>query len=211
MKISTATHAMMILNPPPGKERLEVSDADRTLAHTAMMWALDTFSEKEKAGTLSDFEYNMLAVARSPVVLPRHYGIAAYIVVAYQKAMAEASSKARAPDFIGQAGHDFIRENCRVLAVSGYEGQYGWTWNYTIRTADGDILKWFASKTMLDDDGFDITAGTDLRAFAGKIKKHNVFNGKKETIVSHCYTVRADFIEKAKANIEKANLKRSAA
>jgi hypothetical protein len=77
-----------------------------------------------------------------------------------------------------------VGEKITVTAVyehcAYYDTQFGTTWVHTFLTADGDILVWKTSNSLMAiqvDDQVTLT---------GTVKEHSEYRGKKQTILTRC-------------------------
>ncbi len=86
-------------------------------------------------------------------------------------------------EWVGSEG-DKIKVDLTIENVSFFEKHYGVTVLYTMRDAAGNIFKWFASREALGD----VVVGKTVTLVA-TIKKHNVFQGVKETVVTRAKAV----------------------
>lgn len=153
------------------------SDDDIATANAAVEWAL-TLEDKSE---LNDYEHNLLVLARTDIVNHRVDGIAALMVIAYQRATdraREAARTDRTPSVhIGTVGKrsQFILKLNRISTVGG--GMYGPTYLHMFEDADGNRAKWFASSDsgMLEGGTYTVKA---------TVKKHDVYEGKCETLLS---------------------------
>lgn len=188
------------------KANVHPSEVDIAEATTALAWAeaiTDADIEKERG----DFLHNLRAVARTGLVTYRTAGIAGAVIIAYQRAIGrERERKVRATrpelnEFLGTVGK---RETWNVTLdfVTGFETAYGYTTLLKFRTNEGATLVWKATgdpKAGIRVDGVwqkkdgvaiinEITRADVGKRYAvkGTVKKHDIYQGKKQTLLSRC-------------------------
>ncbi len=109
---------------------VDVTDDDRATAEAACAWA-EAITDDTIAGATGDYLHNVRTIAQANIVDGHTVGIAASIVVAYQRAIgAEVKRAARAAAHVdahvGAPGADVYAEAV-VDVVTGWEGFYGYT------------------------------------------------------------------------------------
>ena len=122
----------------------------------------------------SDFERDLLAIARAGVVDARTEAKAAFMVPGYQRAAGAARGAAPAPrkhlGAVGQTLEPVVVELERV--IDPRSEQYD-TRLYKMRTLDGDTLSWFSAPGKMREGRRYLVTGT--------VSKHGVYNGQPET------------------------------
>lgn len=145
----------------------------------------------------SDYVLNLKAAAGGERVSPRNFGLLVSAPQAYAKhqertLVREAKAKlGEGSDWFGTAadkaaGTKASRHELEVTVagVRYMHGDYGTTTLYTLVTAEGNLCKWFASDDKLGD-----TEGARF-VIKGSVKKHDEFNGTKETVLTRCAVVK---------------------
>lgn len=148
-------------------------------------WA-EALTDEEIDHERGDYLHNLRTIARSGLVTVKSEGIAASIVVAWQRAIGRAranterATKAGSSTFVGTVGK---RDTWKATLefVAGYETQYGYTTVLKFRTPEGACLVWKASRTDLGrgDVG-------KIYEITGTVKKHEEYKGEKQTGLSRC-------------------------
>lgn len=168
LSLATADHAW-------ANRKDEPSEADHALASQAAAWA-------ESLDSTDDYLHNIGAIARHGIVNVRSNGLAASIIVAYQRSLADAKRQATAllSVHVGTIGERSTRE-LTLDFLTGYETQYGYTTVCRFKDDTGAILVWKASSTDL--------ARSDVgnRYFVtGTVKDHTEYQGTKQTLLTRC-------------------------
>jgi hypothetical protein len=189
------------------KDNVDISDEDTAEATAAIAW-VEAITDEDIAKERGDFLHNLRAVAHTGLVTMRTAGIAGAVIIAYQRAVGrerqrkERASRQELDAFVGTVGK---RETWNVTLdfVTGYETSYGYTTLLKFRTDDGATLVWKASgepKTFKIVDGVvqkdaharplltEITRADVGKRYAvkGTVKKHDVYQGKKQTMLARC-------------------------
>jgi hypothetical protein len=145
---------------------------DTASAEAALAYVLETLGAKSQ---LSDYEHNLLTVARLELLGPRHTGMAAALASFYLRSLAEAM---KAPsEWIGEIKQrrEFVG---LVEFVTHFETPYGWSSIVKFRVGS-DVVVWKTST----DHNFGIG---DRVAFKGTIKAHDEYRGERQTTVTRC-------------------------
>lgn len=146
----------------------------------------------EFSGT-STYVDNLKVAASLQAVTARQVGLLASAPNAYTRHLeSEADRKARearwaaekdakkVSEFIGQVGDKKVRVEGTIEGIRYIEGDYGTTVLYTILTAEGNVVKWFASREALGEkEGREVV-------IEGTIKKHDEYQGVKSTVLTRC-------------------------
>jgi hypothetical protein len=157
----------------------EPTDEDKAFAAAAVAYVM-AFNEKT---TLSEYESNVLVLARSVSIEYRHAGLAASIVGIYwlhlnREALRKAKQGKGESAHVGQPGDKVDFGAARVTSARPTETDFGMTYIYRFVTEEGNIVVWFASKSQQMAQG-------DTVMLTAKVKKHDAYNGTKQTVVTH--------------------------
>lgn len=185
---ATADEALRLLTDDRYAEKLQFAptEADAALGDAAAAWA-EELTDAAVDAERGDYLHNVRAAARSGVVTARSLGIAASIVVAYQRSLgADRAAKApagppRLDVHVGAVGQRLAWSGASLEGVAGFETDFGYTTVLRFRSAEGALLVWKASNTDLGRD--DVGKTYDLK---GTVTKHDVYQGRKQTIVARC-------------------------
>ena len=186
---ATADHAMYLMPPPWGREdewRKERERCAPTAVETER--AVASLAWARALTPTSDYERNLVLVARQTTLKPEHAGILASAVSAYTRALGremerrqrETRNAASPSQHIGKIkdrlGFDLILE--RVIEIAT---DYGALNILSMRDASNNLFVW---KTGTAGG----TPGDRLR-LRGTVKKHTEFRGEKQTELTRCEIV----------------------
>jgi hypothetical protein len=185
---ATADRAMTYLSDPKIRKEAgcDPTADDVALAGAAEAWA-EAITDETIAADRGDYLHNLRVVARSGLVVRKTAGIAASMIVAYQRhlgrerAKIERAARPVANVHVGTVGKRETWGPIVLDFVTGYETDYGYTTVLKFRTVEGATIVWKASSTDLEraDVGKTFT-------LTGTVKKHDEYKGEKQTIVSRC-------------------------
>jgi hypothetical protein len=131
------------------------------------------------AASLAEVTSRQIGIlASAPQAYIRHLETAAEREAREARWAAEKASK-KVSDYIGSEG-DKVEIEGEISAIRYIEGDYGTTTLYTIVTADGNLVKWFASRSALGEN-----EGVQVR-IKGTVKKHDDYQGVKSTVLTRC-------------------------
>jgi hypothetical protein len=168
------------------EDKVEPTAEDIALADHAAKWA-EELSEEAINAMPGDYLHNLHVVAKSAIVNMKLAGIAASMIIAYERNLGiERKRQARVERaklsmHVGEIKKRQIWPNVELEFVTGYEGAYGYTTVLKFRTVEGAMIVWKASNTKLARA--DVGKHYNL---AGTVKKHEEYKGEKQTLVSRC-------------------------
>lgn len=188
--------ALGMFRPTPAEARelrrmREFADEAVAKAEVIKAWILsDEFSGQ------STYVDNLKVAAGLEHVTSRQIGLLASAPSAYTRHLeTEADRKARearwaaekeatkGSEYIANVGDKKVRVEGEISAIRYIEGQYGTTVLYTITTAEGNLVKWFASREALGEEtGVQVT-------IEGTVKAHDEYQGVKSTVLTRCKAV----------------------
>lgn len=188
---ATADQAMTFLFSSRARElaKVELTQEDNDLAAAAAKWAED-LTDAQVDG--DDYKHNLRVVARAGYVKGKLAGIAASMIVAYQRALGierrRAERAARPPsEYVGTPGGR-VTIDATLDFVTGKESDYGYTTICKFITAAGEVLTWFAS-------GADVLRRDDVGkryVVRATVKKHDEYNGSKQTVITRAVVTDFD-------------------
>jgi hypothetical protein len=188
--------------------RTPSTDADRAEAEAAILWA-SALTEEELSAERGDYLHNLRVIAGKRYLSARDAGLAASLVVAYQRAQArarEAAERAASPasSHVGAIGEKLTwgraaevgkrgaprkgaptvasLEPVRLDFLTTFETDYGVTTLVKFIDCKGNVLVWFASGqpgVTRADVGTSVT-------LCGTVKKHATREGVEQTILTRC-------------------------
>ena len=132
--------------------------------------------------TTNDLERNCISLAKSGYAKRRHFGMLAYMPVAYERDIerkareAERAAAKASSEFVGAVGERITVKADSARLLTSWETMYGWTYLYKF-VSDGNVFVWFASRPIEADDGITIK---------GTVKAHSERDGEKQTVLTRC-------------------------
>jgi len=187
--------------------RAEPTDEHRAMADAAEQWA-ESLTDADVATDKGDYLHNLRAIARTGLVEAKTAGLAASMIVAYQRAVARARAAAERaarpqvnihlggigekvtfglPAKVGKRGQPLkgaptvlSTEPVAIDFVHGVDGRFGYSTMIKARTVDGATIVWYESGVSA------ITFADVGRRYtlAGKVKRHGEYEGAKQTVLS---------------------------
>lgn len=153
-----------------------VTAEDEALAAEVIAWARELDPE-------NDYQDNLRKVAAADYFPAKLMGIAASMIVAYEKAQGIVRERARkvASQHIGTVGKK-IETTVTVDTTQYIENDYGGSTLVMMHNEDGNVLKWFASNCPLERGGQYVIKAT--------VKKHEEYNGCKQTAILRAKIVK---------------------
>ncbi|OBY33438.1 hypothetical protein [Mycolicibacter kumamotonensis] len=157
----------------------KAEEAAGYLADTALLDAIKASVETTSAN--SDYGRNLRVILDGETVSGRNLGILVSLVKVYAKAAqieAEREANPVAKGYIGEVKERVRNIVLHLTTVREFDGNYGTTTLFIGRTADGHVVKWFASGTFPQD------TGDTLNLEAATIKAHEVYEGIDTTVIT---------------------------
>lgn len=183
---STAYTAGFHMDPPKefirrGGRRITPTDEDKAFADTTQDWVIETLGAKDEA-SLSDFEHNMLTIARCESVEHRNKGLAAFLIEYRCRAIEQAEARKRETAGLVSKHYGEPKKRVRGIEMSyikshGFASQFGYTFIHIFMAATGERLVW-KTGTQLD-----YQPGQKIKA-TFTVKKHSEFNGLLQTEIT---------------------------
>lgn len=162
-----------------GKEKKYYpQECDRELAKASIAWIREHEEYIEEG---NDYQAKLYTVCRKDMIHFKHVGVAASLIVAYQKAMEieyeRKNRKESKPQ--GNVGEKLVL-TVTCTKVIAYESQFTRGSSYIIMMIDedGNRYKWFASKCLMAEDSQYTVKGT--------VKGHDEYKGVISTILTRC-------------------------
>lgn len=135
-----------------------------------------------KDNTFNEYLYNIKTLVNSSdIVNIKNIGYIASIISTYRKDIAkkfEAEQNRNSSNYLGNVGDKISVENVALIFVKPFETQYGTTYLYKF-IKDEFTFVWFSSNDK------NISIG-EIFNLSGTVKKHDEYNGEKQTIVTRC-------------------------
>jgi len=170
----------------PSKDPLEITkfnplnkEMSQEFGERVLKWVLTLDGNND----LSEYEHNILTIAKYQAVEWKNRNIAASMFAAYQRAqdrlqdMKEEDRKANTSEHIGQPKERIAIKNAKVVKIVKNEGTYGVSHIHTIEDEKGNVFVWFCTGIPLEE-------GAIYDELRGTVKKHVEFRGIKQTVLS---------------------------
>lgn len=186
-KISTADSALFTMySKANDKPRPNDTDIDR--AENAVSWVKKELSTVAR----SEYEHNLVTLVKVDYIPEKAYGLAASIIPVYYRAKGIEISKKYTKtisDYVGKE-KDKIQLTATVEKALEFDSDYGVRCMYRMRDEKGNVLVWWASKTVYfkptnNDDGVYIDVGHKI-LIKGTVKKLEEYRGTKQTVLTRC-------------------------
>lgn len=177
---STASAAIENMFPLPKYRHLAIplTERDRAVAIEAQAYGAGLTGK-------TDYEYNLSIIARDEYLTHNSVGIAASMVPAlfrFQEAelkRAERLNSLKGSQHLGKVGERLRDVALLLYGVYSFESAYGATTVYRFRDAQDNVVLWYASSNQ------ELIIG-DRVVLDGTIKKHDVYKGINQTVLSRC-------------------------
>lgn len=186
-KVATADSALWAMySKKTDKPRPNSTDIER--AENAVVWVRNELAMAAK----SDYEWNLVTLAKADYIPDKAFGLAASIVSAYYRAKGIEVNKKYTKTISEYVGKE--REKIQLIVTIEkaleLDSDYGVTCMYRMRDEKGNILVWFASKVNYfrptdSSDGIYIDVGHKV-TIKGTIKKLEEYRGTKQTVLTRC-------------------------
>lgn len=188
----TKSTVMDILSPPRNFKRAQEIrerygskvDENRTVAASTRAFILSD----EFAGD-NEYVQNMKVALSGETVSPKHFGLVVSAPQTWARHQERTLIKERektnyTDEFLGSEKERLRGLKVQVKAIRWIESDWGSTCLYTMVTATGHLVKWFASDPKLGENVTDEWFTLD-----GSVKKHEVWQGQKSTVITRCRLV----------------------
>lgn len=195
-KRSTLSEVWFQLREAPHKDRFRHLRIFPTEAHKQKALDAIAFARSDQLQPSSDYEHNLKISTASDAF---HHGAAGVVasllhyvdrareseLVREQRRLEREQQRIELAEssFVGQEGE---RVSVRVFVVRRrvLEGQFGTSYMFRMLDGDGNLIVWFASTDAMDEERWYKLTGT--------VKRHEVYEGIRQTIMTRCRVVLAD-------------------
>lgn len=129
----------------------------------------------------TDYATNLRNLVRQEGITSRHIGIVASAVSAWHREQTRNAQRTAVPErneWVGTVGEKIENEEVTIIGIHGMESQYGHTTLVSMRDSQGRTLKWFASGYK------DFETGQTMKLEKATVKKHDEYNGNKQTVLT---------------------------
>jgi hypothetical protein len=153
----------------------KVTDKAKEMAAGTIAW-LSSLEPK------NNFEHNMKVLAGLDFITRKDIGIAAFAVQAYTQDLIKKYEKTEkvASEYVGVVGEKI---DVKVLVKKHVvlETMYGYTHLYIMNDENGNNIKWFSSRKVMDE--------AKSYGLVGRVTKQEEYQGSKQTIVTRAKVV----------------------
>ena len=165
---------------PESMAKIVKFDDDETRAGYAEMAEVVISTVKEEAKMDgNDYERNIRIIAEDGFCTRREFGLAVSMIAFAKKHWEKPEAKEEPVNaYIADVG-ERVTFKAIVDRMTMKEGYYGLTTITKFKAEDGRLATWFASTEPACDIGDEIYV-------TGRVKAHNEYNGRKETILTRC-------------------------
>lgn len=153
--------------------------ADKKHVEDMLTWFANLPEQQKQS---NEFMHNLDVIAKSNKVNARNIGYAVAMFPVYARAMDLIKQKEKQPkksnEYIGQPGQKLPPTKVKVIRTRNIESHFGYRGSTTqivsMEDQKGNVLVWFNNSQNRFDEGDDVT-------ITGTIKKHDEWNGRKQT------------------------------
>lgn len=130
---------------------------------------------------LSDFEHNLLTLAKTTAFEDKNGGIVAYIIGWYLRETERDAyeRKTFVDGYFGELKKRYKAIPVTYLGSSSFDSQYGTTWVHRLVSKDGYRMVWKTGNPIDAENGTELVL--DLT-----VKEHSTYNDKKQTVITRC-------------------------
>lgn len=183
---------------------VKVTESDRAQADSALEFLRDHFAAMDQE-QMTDYIYNLSVAVRQSSVTSRLAGIVASALPYYLREIGkleEQKLRAATPStHMGSVG-DRIDFSATLVSVFPHESDFGTTFITKMVTDAGQVLTWFASNDCTTENAQEaaergLLCRGVMSKVTGKVKKHDLYKGEKQTLVTRCTVWTAEGIKQA--------------
>jgi len=149
----------------------EITEADKETAKKAIEWAKDL-----EVDTSNDYLWNIRTIANAEFVQDRNLGLACSMIIAYIRANTKNEKNGFLDEFYSSEGAKF-EAAAKLIFMTSYETQWGTTHVFSFNVENKKVV-WKTGSMAFNVE--DIGKTFNIK---GKIKKHEVYKEKKQTLV----------------------------
>jgi hypothetical protein len=196
---ATCDTALTNMFPPRGNttfKRIALTDKDFETAAGAIEWAA-------KLPGKNVFDHNLSVLAKAGTIEYRSIGIVAWMVPgffraterAYASAQRRAAMNLTSSQYVGPIGAKIGTKSGQTIkpfeailyGFYSFSNQFGPTYIFRFQGDDGNVYIWKASgRESLDLGGADAKNRVRVRISGGTVKKHEEYEGVKQTYLTRC-------------------------
>jgi hypothetical protein len=136
----------------------------------------------------NDYGLNMRVATSTEWISYKSLGLVVSLVGVHARAQAKAAEReaerrtgtALVAGHVGTVGEKLTSLPVHILAVSGFETQWGWTSVVTMRTEEGHCVTWMTSAAVND-----LREGAETTIARATVKEHGDYRGQDRTMVKN--------------------------
>lgn len=164
-----------IFGGPKDYEKLPITEEHRNYAAKAIEWA-ENLSDED---CVSDYLYNLRAIARAGYVEVRTYGFAASLVAAYKRNLGEQEERAKRVEskHVGKVKDRRVFE-LTLIRVFSYSSMYGVSNKLLFKDKEGNYFLWSTGEQQVEE-------GKEYKV-KGTIKEHSFYKEMAQTVLTRC-------------------------
>ena len=196
----TSVHAWMSIFPPRRSDRKsDFTPLSKTNAGEILFnKVVDSLYELDAKPTKSDFEHNVLVNWKKGVVQRRDAGLLAAAIMIHEKALLKKIDLQKDADSKHVGTVKERREfEVTITKKLGFETAFGIMFMILMKDTEGNVIIW-KTGTGFNDRHYNASVGHKFKIKA-TVKKHDEYQGIKQTIVTRCAVVE-EKVEEAVAN-----------
>lgn len=160
-------------------QRVEVITFDVDLAEAVIKWVREEVANKEDLG---DYLWNLVVAIADDYITLKQVGIVASAIVAYKREQAKKAERELVEDseYVGEIKKRQEFKNLALTFSTSFDTAYGISYLYKFVDENGNVLTWFSSNFFEWTDGQTVVSGK------GTVKKHEEYQGVKQTVLTRC-------------------------
>ena len=179
---ATSGQAWATMFPANAEARATIAASGFTVTDKAKEMAAGTMAWLSALEPKNNFEHNMKVLAGLDFITRKNIGIAAFAVQAYTQDLIKKYEKKEkvASEYVGTVGEK-IDVEVLVKKSIVLDSMYGSTHLYIMNDENGNDIKWFSSRRLMDE-------GKNYK-LVGRVVKQELYQGNKQTIVTRAKVV----------------------
>lgn len=169
------------------KLKANITNEDSEEAKKAKAWLLEQDDS-------NNYFYNIQQLLKASRIEAKHLNLLTSAVHVYRKAMYKEEMKkleraTRKNEHVGNIGDKIEIKNAQVAFYNIYEGAYGEYALVKMIDEQGRLFVTFTTSTAIDFSYLHHHKDTERRTFTAKVKKHDEYEGDKQTVVNYIKAV----------------------
>jgi len=189
----TASSLLWDLSKGKAKKEEVPTQEDASRAAQCIAWVREVLSAKPK---MSDYENNLVLIFSRDIVDFKHLGFAASAIATWERELGRQIEREKkyqdekGSTYQGEIGKRQVFKGLTFVYGREMESDYGVRTMLKFRDAAGNVFMWWASgeRMAFEQNGRVSTGYEQGKTYdiLGTVKKHEEYNGIKQTILSRC-------------------------